>query len=46
MKKEQMVEKGSQAYYERQVAMGRSTLLVVLCLTVANLLLLISNVNF
>ena len=46
MKKEQMVEKGSQAYCERQVAMGRSTLLVVLCLTAANLLLLISNVNF
>ena len=46
MKKEQMVEKGSQEYYERQVAMGRSTLLVVLCLTVANLLLLISNTNF
>lgn len=46
MKKEQMVEKGSQEYYERQVAMGRSTLLVVLCLTAANLLLLISNTNF
>ena len=26
MKKEQMVEKGSREYYERQVAMGRSTL--------------------
>lgn len=46
MKKEQMVEKGSREYYERQVAMGRSTLLVVLCLTAANLLLLISNTNF
>ena len=46
MKKEQMVEKGSWEYYERQVAMGRSTLLVVLCLTAANLLLLISNTNF
>ena len=45
MKKAQMVEKGSREYYERQVAMGRSTLLVVLCLTAANLLLLISNTN-
>lgn len=45
-KSNQMVEKGSQAYYERQVSMGRSTLLVVLCLTAANLLLLLSNTNF
>lgn len=45
-KSNQMVEKGTQEYYERQVAMGRSALLVVLCLTVANLLLLLSNTNF
>ena len=46
MNQKNMVQKGSQAYYERQTAMGRSTLLVVLCLTAANLLLLLSNTNF
>ena len=39
------VEKGSQAYYERQVAMGRSALLVVLCLTAINLVLLLAGSN-
>lgn len=39
------VEKGSQAYYERQVAMGRSALLVVLCLTALNLVLLLAGSN-
>ena len=46
MNQKNMVQKGSQAYYERQTAMGRSTLLVVLCLTAANLLLLLSNTYF
>lgn len=42
-KSENTVEKGSQEYYERQVSMGRSALLVVLCLTALNLVLLIAG---
>ncbi|MGM9605850.1 MAG: hypothetical protein ACI3XG_12395 [Faecousia sp.] len=44
-KSENAVEKGSPEYHERQVAMGRSALLVVLCLTVLNLVLLIAGSN-
>lgn len=44
-KSENTVEKGSPEYYERRVAMGRSALLVVLCLTVLNLVLLMAGSN-
>ena len=44
-KRENMVEKGSQEYYERQVAMSRGTILLVLCLTVLNLALLFAGSN-
>ena len=44
-KRENMVEKGSQEYYERQVAMSRGTILLVLCLTALNLALLLVGSN-
>ena len=44
-KKENMVEKGSEAYYQRQVSMGRSTLLLVVALTVLNLGLVFAGAN-
>ena len=44
-KRENMVEKGSREYYERQVAMSRGTILLVLCLTVLNLALLLVGFN-
>lgn len=44
-KKENRVEKGSEAYYQRQVSMGRSTLLLVVALTVLNLGLVFSGTN-
>ena len=44
-KSENAVEKGSQEYYERQLSMGRSALLIVLCLTVLNLALLVAGSN-
>ena len=42
---ENVVEKGSEAYFQRQVAMGRSALLLVVALTVLNLGLLFSGAN-
>ena len=44
-KRENMVEKGSQEYDERQVSMSRGAILLVLCLTVVNLGLLIAGSN-
>ena len=44
-KKDHRVEKGSEAYYRRQVAMGRSTLLLVVALTVLNLGLVFAGTN-
>ena len=43
--RENMVEKGSQEYDERQVSMSRGAILLVLCLTVVNLGLLIAGSN-
>ena len=44
-KRENMVEKGSQEYDERQISMSRGAILLVLCLTVVNLGLLIAGSN-
>ena len=44
-RKENRVEKGSEAYYQRQAAMGRSTLLLVVTLTVLNLGLVFAGTN-
>lgn len=43
--RENMVEKGSQEYDERQISMSRGAILLVLCLTVVNLGLLIAGSN-
>lgn len=44
--RENMAEKGSQVYYERQVAAGRSAVLLVLGLTVINLVMVLLGLDF
>lgn len=45
-KRENMVEKDSQAYYERQLSVGRSAILLVLMLTVINLAMVLLGADF